>query len=123
VSAKSRKQIRAMRNANIEAGRLLSYQDAKARIIQLQPRLEAQARAINELYVRTGGTKFISPQRVAEIVHETRQAPAVLTEQLMQNAIETVRAMDSDQKAHLRAKLSARLAPYLKNKSNEDTIQ
>ena len=52
-----------------------------------------------------------------ELVHEQRHGGGVTMEQLGQAALETIRAMDADQKAHLRAKMnrSVGIAPKSSN--------
>ena len=67
-----------MRNADIRAGRLLSYQDAKADFIRLLPEPEAQAHAIEALHKWTLRTDSITQGQVWDIITHARHGGILL---------------------------------------------
>ena len=79
--AKSCNRTRAVRIADTEAGRLLSYQDAKADIIRLMPRLEARERAMEALHKWTLRSDSITQGQLWDIITHARTG-GVLLEQL-----------------------------------------
>ena len=91
--------------------RKLSYPDARVYILQLLQKHppEAQQRALAELDRQTGGNKFLSAARIAEIACDARFEPGLTTEQLMEACLRTIQDLSADEKAHFRAQLDRRL--------------